>query len=93
MFIFFRLKDVLEFVSQVRKYKISTQSKSLSYKKTQYLLKTLLQTMFPKQEMLEEYKHPDIVSASGQFFELDYFFPHLNLAIEYQVPLLSCSAC
>jgi hypothetical protein len=33
---------------------------------------------------LEEYKHPDIITASGRPLELDFFFPHINLAFEYQ---------
>ena len=43
------------------------------------------------QEMLEEFKHPDIVSPNGKFIELDFFFPGMNLAVEYQVnPQLCC---
>ena len=34
--------------------------------------------------MLEEYKHPDIL-IGGHPLELDFFFPQLRLAVEYQV--------
>jgi hypothetical protein len=34
--------------------------------------------------LLEEYRHPDIVTAIGHPLELDYFFPNLNLAAEFQ---------
>jgi hypothetical protein len=36
-------------------------------------------------EMLEEYRHPDLYNASSHFLELDFFFPKLKLAVEYQV--------
>jgi hypothetical protein len=36
-------------------------------------------------EVFEEYKHPDIVSHSGIPLELDFFYPKLNIAFEYQV--------
>lgn len=39
--------------------------------------------------MLEEFRHPDIVVSSGIPLELDYYFPKLHLAIEYQVSLES----
>jgi hypothetical protein len=35
--------------------------------------------------VLEEYKHPDLFSAEGKPFELDLFYPQLNIAVEYQV--------
>jgi hypothetical protein len=49
------------------------------------MLKSALQGIFPKEEVFEEYKHPDIVSPMGHKLELDYFYPHLKLALEYQV--------
>jgi hypothetical protein len=36
-------------------------------------------------EVLEEYRHPQIVSAAGHFLELDFFYPKLNIAFEFQV--------
>ena len=38
--------------------------------------------------MLEEYRHPDLFNSSSSFLELDYFFPKLKLALEFQVSLL-----
>jgi hypothetical protein len=34
--------------------------------------------------VLEDYRHPDIVTAAGKPFELDYFYPRLKLAFEFQ---------
>jgi hypothetical protein len=36
-------------------------------------------------EIIEEYKHPKIISNKGHNLELDFYFPRLNLAFEYQV--------
>ena len=36
-------------------------------------------------EVVEDYRHPEIVMSSGYPLEIDYFFPNLNLAFEYQV--------
>ena len=38
---------------------------------------------FSEQLLLEEYRHPDIKSATP--LELDFFFPKYNLAFEFQV--------
>jgi hypothetical protein len=35
-------------------------------------------------EVFEEYKHPDLLSDGGPL-ELDFFYPQLKLAVEYQV--------
>jgi hypothetical protein len=74
------------------------KSKSVSQKKSQQLLKTILKSIFPKEgknrlfvsdawivEVLEEYHHPDIKNSGNFSFELDLFFPYLNIAFEYQV--------
>jgi ATP-dependent DNA ligase len=37
--------------------------------------------------VFEEYRHPDMISPSGHAYELDFFFPQLNIAVEYQVSL------
>ena len=36
-------------------------------------------------EVVEEYRHPDLVLSTGFSPELDLFYPKLNLAFEYQV--------
>jgi hypothetical protein len=38
-------------------------------------------------EVFEEFRHPEILSSSGNPVELDYFYPKLKLAIEYQVTM------
>ena len=53
-----------------------------TYKKSQYLLKSMITTIFPKYEIVEEYRNPEL-----EMLELDYFIPELNLAFEYQVTL------
>jgi hypothetical protein len=37
---------------------------------------------------VEEYKHPEILYASGHSLELDLFYPQFKLAFEYQVLIL-----
>jgi hypothetical protein len=73
------------------------KSKETFYKKSQFLLKSMLKVIFPKEgksdfpifshslDVLEEYRHPDILTSTGHPLELDFFYPRLNLAIEYQV--------
>lgn len=73
--------------------------KSLN-KKTQNIIKAMLKSLFPGQgnwvayvcllvEVLEEYRHPDIVTPSGAPLELDFFYPQLKVAVEYQVILVA----
>jgi hypothetical protein len=71
------------------------------YKKSQSLLKSMLNAMFAQEgssftgcspsptflEALEEYRHPDILTSSGYPLELDLFYPKLKIAVEYQVTL------
>ena len=57
---------------------------SLGLKKSQYTLKSMLQTIFPTQEIVEEYRHVDLENL-----ELDYYLPQLKLAFEYQVCCIS----
>ena len=57
-----------------------TFGNSLKTKKSQYLLKSFLQDLFPQQEIIEEYRHSDLDNL-----ELDYYLPNLKLAFEYQV--------
>jgi hypothetical protein len=33
---------------------------------------------------LEEYRHPELISVTGRQLELDFFYPKLNVAVEYQ---------
>ena len=35
--------------------------------------------------MLEEYRHPELITPAGRQLELDFYYPKLNLAVEYQV--------
>jgi hypothetical protein len=44
----------------------------------------MLNMMFPFEEVLEEYRHPDIL-VSNYPLELDFYYPKLNLALESQV--------
>ena len=68
-------------------------------KKSQFVLKTCLKSLFPKEgitamcfedlinklEILEDYRPSDLESAEGRFLELDFFYPKFKLAVEYQV--------
>ena len=58
---------------------------SLRFKKSQFLLYNMLQRIFPNQEILQEFRHPQITNEKGQTLELDIFLPQLQIAIEYQV--------
>lgn len=60
-----------------------SHSHSLVTKKAQYLLKSMLKELFPNQEILEDYRHPDL-----DYLELDYYLPDLKLAFEYQVIII-----
>lgn len=53
-------------------------------KSSQHYLKACLKTLFPLEEILEDYKHPDIISLDGLPLELDLFYPKFNIAFEYQ---------
>ena len=55
----------------------------LSYKKSQYMLNSVLQSIFPNIEIIEEYRHPNLNNL-----EFDYYLPLLNIAFEYQVRYL-----
>ena len=56
----------------------------LGSKKSQYTLKSMLNILFPDQEIVEEYRHTDLENL-----ELDYYLPQLKIAFEYQVTI-SC---
>ena len=53
---------------------------SLGAKKSQYTLRSMLEILFPSQEIIEDYRHADLNNL-----ELDYYIPNLKLAFEYQV--------
>lgn len=72
---------VKEFYPELNLNKFS----NVSFKKSQSLIKSMLNSLFQGEEVLEDYKHPDIIGSSGKFMELDYFLPNFSLAIEYQV--------
>ena len=52
-------------------------------KKPQYILKSLLQELFPNEKIIEEYKFNDLDNL-----QLDYYFPDLKLAFQYQVIII-----
>lgn len=62
------------------KWSISSFS---NLKKSQYYLKESLHTLFQGEDILEEYRHPDLLSKYP--LELDFFIPKYNIAFEYQV--------
>jgi hypothetical protein len=81
------------------KFDTDNKSKSPHNKKSQSVLKTVLKKMIPQSgkphkytfglmrslDVLEEYRHPDIVTSKGRHLELDLFYPQLKIAFEYQV--------
>jgi hypothetical protein len=104
------LQQLLSIAYPDEKWDFKTQrSSSTFYKKSQYLLKSSIKSMFPNEgnlitfftfftrfymflicfnmflEVLEEYRHPDIIMDSGYPLELDFFYPKYNIAFEYQV--------
>jgi hypothetical protein len=94
------LMQLLSFAYPEHQWEFSRKSMGSYYKKSQYLLKVCLKTLFPQEgefpilamltyiEILEEYRHPDIEMDSRQFLALDFFYPKYKLAFEYQVKLL-----
>ncbi len=60
-------------------------NKNKSHKKSQKILKAMLKTIFPSEAVFEAYKHPDMSSSAGYPLELDFYYPKINLAFEYQV--------
>jgi len=52
-------------------------------KKMQYLLFLHVQEMFPKEDILIEYPHPDLRYKTGKLIELDIYIPSRNVALEY----------
>lgn len=78
----------LEFMAIVKDYfpELNLDAfKNLGLKKTQANLYSVLHYLFPSEEILEEYKHPDLVLPNGEMFELDFYVPLYKLAFEYQV--------
>lgn len=54
-------------------------------KKSQTTLLKYLHTLFSNEDVLEDYRNPDIVYDSTQFpVELDIYIPRHKLAFEYQ---------
>ena len=53
---------------------------TMKTKKSQYILKSMIKSLFPHQEILEDYRSVDL-----DYLELDYYLPNLKLAFEYQV--------
>jgi hypothetical protein len=53
--------------------------------KSQRYLMHLLKKVFPNDEMLVDFLHPDLRFPSSRRMELDVFIPSKNVAFEYQV--------
>jgi len=61
------------------------QSSRTTISNCQLYLYTMLYHLFPNQEIICNYRHPQLLfSSSNQRMELDIFFPLDSLAIEYQ---------
>lgn len=55
----------------------------LSTKKVQKILYNLITKLFPNENILEDYRHPELRFASNSRMELDIYLPGKNLAFEY----------
>ena len=80
-----KVSDVMEIVKKFYpdlNMKLFHFSNPLGSKKSQYTLKSMLLSLFPNQEIIEEYRHADLENL-----EIDYYLPHLKLGFEYQVIL------
>lgn len=47
-------------------------------------LVSLMKELFPEEQLIENYKHPELRFASGRPMELDLYLPRKALAFEYQ---------
>ncbi len=92
----FPFKEILEADGASISSNLVGRSKNLR-RTTQSMLGRDLRIMFPEEgeffillfylnilEICEEFKHPEI-TGNFKTLELDFFFPRLNLAFEYQV--------
>ena len=78
-----RLSDVMRMVKLFYpelNMKYFEDGNSLGSKKSQYTLKSMITTLFPNNEIVEEYRHADLDNL-----EFDYYIPDLKIAFEYQV--------
>eukprot|EP00026_Physarum_polycephalum_P002443 Phypoly_transcript_02449.p1 GENE.Phypoly_transcript_02449~~Phypoly_transcript_02449.p1 ORF type:complete len:911 (+),score=126.14 Phypoly_transcript_02449:48-2780(+) len=54
-------------------------------KKSQFLLKSVLTSIFPSKEIIENYRHSNLTFKDSTYtMELDCYLPHLSLGFEYQ---------
>ena len=56
-----------------------------SHKKGQVHLSNVLAEVFPKNDCLRDYVHPDLKTRTGMQVQFDLYYPQLNVAFEYQV--------
>lgn len=68
----------------------------LHTKKVQKILYNMVKKLFPKEDILEDYRHPDLRYSSNSRMELDIYLPGKNLAFEYngyEMSLYSAFSC
>lgn len=77
------LVSALQFIHPTSSWSIH-QFVTRNKKTHQRLLHLHITTMYPHFLLLENYRHPYLYGDRNHLYELDLFFPPLNIAIEYQ---------
>ncbi len=77
--------DLVRKLINMRGMRHGKQHLSLTSSKSQYFLFRTLQDLFPRDEVLLDYLHTDLVNPSTyKAMEVDVFIPSLSLGFEYQ---------
>jgi hypothetical protein len=78
------IKEILrKFLSVEDRKAMNVPEKQAKHKKEHAMIRTL-QQIFPNNNLMASYSHPDITFQSSRLGQLDAFIPSLALALEYQ---------
>lgn len=75
---------LMEILATVYPEHIWIRESSQPYFKAQSNLHSILSSLYPKEDIHVEFKHPEAFHSSGKPMELDLYIPSLGIAFEYQ---------